>query len=74
VNAQQIESLRSNPPPVLTALEAAIFSGLRKPDIQAASNGGTLPSINVEGRRLIRTADLRAWLDAINVATGRTAR
>jgi excisionase family DNA binding protein len=63
------EMLRNNPPTLLTQGEAAQFAGMRKDHLRSAIKAGRLPHVMYEDRVFVRTADLKAWLEAIRIMT-----
>jgi hypothetical protein len=70
----QENSLRGNPPTLMTQGEAAAFAGLSKEQVRGAIATGTLPFVDYEDRRFIRHWDLQAFIEAIAQMTRRVAR
>lgn len=57
----------------MSVVEAAKWAGLGRTTLYGAISGGELRTLKVGGRRLVRPADLAAWLDAHAIGVGAPA-
>jgi hypothetical protein len=59
----KIYHLHNSPPTIMTLGEAAKFAGVPRDVVHDAIFNRKLAVRDVEGRRLVRTADLRRWVE-----------
>jgi excisionase family DNA binding protein len=65
-----IDSNQTVPRAALSIIEAARSAGLGRSTVCNAIADGKLRTLKVGNRRLVRPADLGAWLDSHAVSTG----